>query len=95
MIKLDDEYGISIDKAARCYQVGRIGIDKDTGKETVRGEWFYVTLAQALEGYMRKTQRTFVKEHDITLKQAITELKKMRNDFEEKLRLATAEDLCE
>lgn len=95
MIKLDDEYGISVDKGSRCYQVGRIGIDKETGEEVVRGEWYYVTLAQALEGYMRKTQRTYIKENNVSLKQAIAELKKMREDFEKMLRSITEEELCD
>lgn len=86
MIRVDKDFVIQVDvnNYVACVDLHRIKVDKK-GKESndYLTIGFYSTLENALQGILEYKMKKLLSENEVTLEQAIRDLKGVRDEFKE------------
>lgn len=78
MIKINDKYYIFAN--SNCYSVCKKKIDKN-GKNFFSAISYHIKLEDAISFLIQLEEREFVHTHNITLEEAVDNLKKLKNKY--------------
>lgn len=82
MIKLDNGFEIAADERAYMLRQNIGRVDKK-GNTVYRTLGYYVSVSDALKAYSNILRRQAISDQDLTLKEAITEFKKIADRIDE------------